>query len=41
MAAPTPSASGLVMERMELYEPPRTQFSGLLGDTEDWVNDMM
>ena len=31
----------LVMERVELYDPPRTQFSGLLGDTEDWVNDMM
>jgi hypothetical protein len=31
----------LVMERVELYDPSRTQFSGLLGDTEDWVTDMM
>ncbi len=35
------SLYGLVMERVELYDAPRTQFSGLLGDTEDWVNDMM
>ena len=32
---------GLVMERVELYGAPRTQFSGLLGDTEAWVSDMM
>ena len=35
------SLYGLVMERVELYDAPRTQFSGLLGDTEDWVNDIM
>jgi hypothetical protein len=35
------SLYGLVMERVELYDPPRTQFSGLLGDTEDWVNGMV
>jgi hypothetical protein len=31
----------LVMERVELYDPPRTQFNGLLGDTEEWVNGRM
>lgn len=26
-------------ERVEVYAPPaRTQFGGLLGDTEEWVN---
>lgn len=30
---------GLVMERVEVYAPPtRTQFGGLLGDAEAWVN---
>jgi hypothetical protein len=32
---------GLVMERVELYGAPRTQFSGLLGDAEEWVNGFM
>ena len=33
---------GLVMERVEVYAPPtRTQFGGLLGDAEDWVNGAM
>lgn len=35
------SLYGLVMERVELYDPPRTQFSGLLGDTEEWINGMV
>ena len=30
---------GLVMERVEVHAPPtRTQFGGLLGDAEAWVN---
>jgi hypothetical protein len=30
---------GLVMERVEVYQPPtRTRFSGLMGDAEEWVN---
>ena len=32
---------GLVMERAEVYGPSRTQFSGLLGDAEAWVNGAM
>ena len=32
---------GLVMERVELYGAPRTQYSGLLGNAEEWVNGFM
>ena len=32
---------GLVMERVELYGAPRTQYGGLLGDAEEWVNGFM
>ena len=30
---------GLIMERVEVYQPPsRTQFGGMLGEAEAWVN---
>jgi hypothetical protein len=32
---------GLVMERVDLYGAPRTQYGGLLGDAEEWVNGYM
>ena len=46
LGADTPQAGhvlyGLVMERVEVHaSPTRTQFGGLLGDAEAWVNGAM
>jgi hypothetical protein len=32
---------GLVMERVELYGGPRTQYGGLLGNAEEWMSGVM